>query len=93
MQEHVRGAVKMIKEFPPVNSFNLLKDKEVKLKSQPLKKVTSNTYISKPCPFCGGQIAKQTMICEQCGTGFPKNPENHSYELYLDNSVKADDPS
>ena len=51
-----------------------------KLKSQPLKKVTGNTYISKPCPFCGGQIAKQTMICEQCGTGFPKNPENHSYD-------------
>ncbi|CAN1507631.1 hypothetical protein MCEKH45_00700 [Methylophilaceae bacterium] len=33
--------------------------------------------LSRPCPFCRGGISKSTMICTNCGTGFPADPEVH----------------
>ena len=51
-------------------------------------KLKEKIYINKLCPFCRGNISKPTMICEKCGTGFPKEPESHIYDIYLDNTNK-----
>lgn len=39
-----------------------------------------SSVIKKACPFCRGEIHRETMVCQNCGTGFPMEPENHRNE-------------